>query len=417
MQGAQQGVVLEIDPNDTNVERSAIITFSLDGTDKTAPITITQAPIPGPDFSDLPATVSAGETITLTGTKLDEINELWFGATKGEIEEEGKTETQIDVLIPEDATLGEVEVKVVYGDNKEKVVGTITITPAQPDVTGVPEKAPTNAQFVYLSGARLQNIDKVWFGVAEGEILAGGTATLIKVKPPASVTGTVELKITVGGADKTLGNLEFYAPDPEVDLARYAGSSLPDVPTVTSGRNIGINTNGRHVVFAFDGVTSNAAEMSAGINYHELYVHVISTISDWLVNEPLRLFGTNNRTFWQANGQDTWGEIPDGTAPPSNHIWLTLNYTATAQQSVTFDKIVLYPRDSGTTQSYTVEISDDNLNWTKVIIAENTSPLTPIGTAFPHELGQVYTARYVRYVAVLATAGNTGLDAFMLFNK
>jgi len=91
----------------------------------------------------------------------------------------------------------------------------------------------------------------------------------------------------------------------------------------------------------------------------------------------------------------------------------------TTAGSVTFDKVVLYARDNnGETEEYEIEYSDDNLNWTKLVKAADSTPLNSIVTPREHTFDQTVTAKYVRYVGVkhkTAGSGNLGLTGLEIY--
>ena len=412
-------VVLNVKPNDGDDERTGTVTFFLNASDKKASLVITQPCIPWilPTVK-LPAEASVGTSIAITGTDLQEITEVWFGTTKGVIVEAGRTGTAMTVTIPETATQGLVNVKIVFGaKGRERTVGSMTLLSPQPVVNNLPASAQIG-QVIQLTGVYLDRIDDILFGGVKGNIIAGGSAISIKVTVPSEmIPGTYEVTIIYDGTkSKLIGNIQLIGFDPTINLAKYAGSSLPNVPAVTTGSA----NSGNRAQYAFDEVYSvEAYDNLVAAFPPNGYLTLYSNISG--LAAPAR-----NPTTWQANNACVPGVISNGVPAPTGtgaanagSVWITLNYSVTTAGSVTFDKIVLYARDNnGDTQEYEIEYSDDNLNWTKIVKAENSTPLNSTTIPRMHNDFGTVTAKYVRYVGVkhrTVGSGNLGLTGFEIY--
>jgi len=414
-EGSRDGnkIVFVVEANEGDEEREGIITFSLNASDKQASLTITQPHIPYvTPVVNHPSQAAVGTNVNLTGTDLLLITEVWFGTVKGVIVEEGRTDASMIVTVPADAPQDEVDLKIFYGDKgRSAVVGQITLLSPQPVVNALAERV-TIGGMIYLTGTDLDLIEEVWFGSAKGEIVAGGTAVLVKVTVPVGTTpGTTEVKITFGGTQsKTAGNIELVCPDPSVNLAQFAGSLLPGVPKLLfSGNSSGTwnASGGRWAINAFDGCIDGPT---------------------WDLIDFETIYGsdkvpTRGRTYWQVNSVSVAAEIPNtGPAPTGNAAppWASLNYSETKEGSVTFDKIEIIPReDTQLVKKYTIEISEDGNSWTKLIKAEDTEPF-PASTSVVviHQLEQLVTTKYIRFVIVETTnaTNNSGLTHFALYN-
>ncbi|MDR2148654.1 MAG: discoidin domain-containing protein [Tannerella sp.] len=395
--------------NETGDTRTAAVTFSLTGTDRQASFTIAQESV-SVEVETPPAEAQIGQNIVLNGTNLRLIKQVWFGSLQGEIDGEGRTDEAITVTIPatESAKPGEVDLKIIHSSlNREKIVGRINLLPAQPVITNYSKRVPLGGA-IYMEGSNISGIQEVWIGAAKGVIMPGVTDALIKVSISAAVTaGTVPLKIIFGGSsEKEVGNIELYSPDPEKNLTLYAGSLLADVPAIAWSSQNAFNVGGgRMAMHAFDGAINN--DTWASVDYAAVY--------------GADRIPTQGRTYWQVNSAAVPAELPgEGPAPTGNTAppWIALNYSATPEGSVTFDKIDLMPRENnGLVKKYTVEVSDDGNVWTKVIKTEDSQQFPSSFTIVTHNLPQPVTARYVRWVCVEgnATGNNTGLSHFALY--
>lgn len=352
-----------------------------------------------------------GLDITITGTKLNYIDQVFFGAEEGEILT-GRTDVSMKVLIPETATEGEVDLKIVYfGINL--TVGKITLSfpPDIPEIDDVPTEGAIG-QVITLTGKSLLLIDKVLFGDVEG-VISDRTDLSMKVLIPSTATaGEVDLIIVFGDESLTLGKimLEDAAFDPDKNLALYAGTLLPNFPKVIAGNANSCGANGRQPAFAFDGVidaTTNA-ELS----------DELATIYNGICADR----GAAH-TNWQVGSTARAGD-PDLASNPGQ-IWIKLDYSDTDAGIVVFDKIGFVARENnGLVTGYTVEISMDNVNWTKVV---NTNvPFPNSYNRVDHILDQTVEAKYVRWVCMTTTFSpeggapvggnnNTGLRNFYLW--
>ena len=190
-----------------------------------------------------------------------------------------------------------------------------------------------------------------------------------------------------------------------VDLALYAGSLASDIAVTTGSESEFKEIGGRQAIFAFDGCYDAASYDR--VDYATIY--------------GADKVPTRGRTFWQTDGNYPFGEIPNGRVPGRERVWIMLDYSKTSTGSVTFDKIVLYShywKVSGDVKKYTIEISDDNKWWVKVVKADDTQTLPKYNIPVTHQLAKPVTARYVRYVCVDKTSEDTnksGLTSFQLY--
>ena len=132
---SDEDVVFTVEANVTGEERSAEIIFIVNDTDKQATFTITQAPVSVPEVT-APADGVIGGDITLTGTNLLLISQVWFGSLQGAIVA-GATDQSMNVTIPATADAGKVDLKVIYGANRELIAGQIILFKGSPTIVSL----------------------------------------------------------------------------------------------------------------------------------------------------------------------------------------------------------------------------------------------------------------------------------------
>lgn len=397
---------LAIDWNETDAERSAEITVKLKNFDKEVAISLSQPFIRLPEDIDYPNDAVIGQEFAITGKNLGSVGKVLYNDKEMAIV--SKTGEKVSALVPSTTPEGSGELKIIYG-SKEMILGTLNAVPPFPKVAEIPDEAAIGTAII-LHGSLLNTVEKVFIGTAEATFEPGRTpsASMLITIPSTAKAGTVDLKFVFGGNENVVGAITLkdkVAGDPGIDLCRYAGSNATGVPKVVEGgRTNGFNVGGgRSVLFAFDGALDGASYDL--VDYATLYAGVTGG------GIPNR-----GRTYWQTNSGQNVGEVDDGAEIPKDRISFTLDYSNTEAGYVTFDKIVLYAREpNGVTQKHTVEISNNNLHWVKVVKAESTEPFPATNVAVTHQLSQLVTAKYVRYVCVEATAFNTGLMNFSLY--
>ena len=420
--------VFEFDLNETDVEREANITFRLKNEiTVSALVSVAQPFIIEPDEIEFPPNFVTGMEVSITGNNMGSIQKVFVDDVELAIID--LTDEWVTVSIPTTAAVGTFELKIIYG-TKEMELGPVNIIPPFPNVGELPEEAVIGAAFI-LHGSLLNSVTRVFLGSLEVDFVFGitpGNSMLVTV-PATANPGVVDIKFIFGvdddeeipGKVELIRNDEFEA---DKDLARWAGSRYdevdPNVPRVVEGgRTNGFNVgNGRAVIYAFDGVVTQARyDLMISEGYYQDY-YVGQTNWNGTSFGSTVLGGIPNsaaQTFWQCNSGQNQGEIGDAPVP-TNRACFWLDYTFTEQGYVVFDKLEIIGRgnNADATQEFTVEISDNAQNWIKVIRAEQTEEFVG-GTTYTYNLPTPVKAKYVRYVIVKSLAGNTGLRKFELF--
>ncbi|MDR2038663.1 MAG: discoidin domain-containing protein [Bacteroidales bacterium] len=347
-----------------------------------------------PEVEAFPGNGIIGLSITLTGQNFDLVDEILFGSEKGTIAA-GRTNESMDVIIPATAAEGDVEIKIIYLSSKEVNVGTINLSIVAPEVT-IPAKGFIGDNTT-LTGNYFELIDKVYFGDVQGTIASGRTGTSMTVTiPGTAVAGEADLKVTyLGDKEKNVGKINL-----KQSLALYAGSKIAGTPALTWGAQ---NTN-RMAFCAFDGIYTEDDYKAFEGKYADTYGRELDgTPPNWA------------NSFWQTSSGSKVGEVaPVGVG----QVWVKLNYSATtgygnADGYVTFDRMTIMNRQTNPNpQTYTIEVSDDDATWTKLVSANDAQKGTLASNArVTHEFATPVTAKYVRFVVITSTTNdgsNTG---------
>ena len=170
--------------------------------------------------------IAGGDSVTITGTNLDEVTAVEFGANAARIDYQSAS--QIRVTTPT-GTPGTVDVTLQYpaGLSPTSSVDQFTYYVPQPVVTSVsPDSDVTGGgETVTITGYGLANATKVEFGTTAASIVPGSnTDTQIQVMDPGGAPGPVDVTVTTAGGT-TLANPQddqfTYGNAPEISLLYY----------------------------------------------------------------------------------------------------------------------------------------------------------------------------------------------------
>ena len=169
-----------------------------------------------PAFETLQQSAPAilSDEITVTGTNLDLVEEIFWGSIELPVSE--KTETLIKVLIPTSIEQTSPVVKsdilsATFGTPSQKVsisesfsIDTTPMGPAAPEISSVNPSDENYTKFylaqeVTIKGMNMASVEKVMLGEIEVELAGAATDTEARFVIPSSISGTaaVELDLTV----------------------------------------------------------------------------------------------------------------------------------------------------------------------------------------------------------------------------
>ena len=143
-----------------------------------------------PTVTVSPTVIKNGATLTVSGENLDLINEVVFAENKIGVIQDGRTETEIKVTVPENAISGEV----VFNTTSAKSVLGGILTLIEPVITSfVPLSGKPNVD-VDITGTDLDLVNKILFsGDVEGIIVAQSATQITVTIPVGAVTGPIKL--------------------------------------------------------------------------------------------------------------------------------------------------------------------------------------------------------------------------------
>lgn len=413
----------ELKMNATEVDRSKNIKFYLDGTELEVEVEIYQQFVTKPEIKSIPVEGLLGKTIKITGAPMNIVKEVWFGDVMGEIDPINRSKDFIIVKIPKTAPRGNgIEVKIVYGtesfiaDQKIRLV-------AMPEVYTYNKVAyrSTSNRYINFTGDFFSLVEEIWVGSEIANIEDNRDEGTISVTIPETMDdGFYDVIMRYDGAKETTVGL-FQVTS---NLVLYAGSFsdspyAPNTPRLTqsSQSNSG---GGRSTVNACDGVL----DATSNTNFQNLFSSPTAEKTAWelIFSQPSNSNAGTGATYWQVNSAAVPGELPSsGSAPGGNSAapWIRVDFSGTTgfgiqDGYITFNKLEFIPREGGNmVQRYTIEISDDGTNWTKILRAQDSEPF-PASQAWAdrriHYFTPPVTTKNFRWVVTQTQGGsNTGL--------
>ncbi|MEN6588772.1 MAG: glycan-binding surface protein [Proteiniphilum sp.] len=162
-----------------------------------------------------PATVMAGNEVTITGSDLDLIRSVIFPTTQKSVNVEPSSATSFTVAVPSDATTGEVTFVTVNGSEVMSPTALI-VTPADiPVVLHMPEAVKPGALLV-IEGTKLNLVETVMF---ENNIKATQfglrSATLLEVYVPEdAVRGVNNVQLLTFAGKTVIAPVKVSGTDP-----------------------------------------------------------------------------------------------------------------------------------------------------------------------------------------------------------
>src|SRR5690606_29995413 len=140
-------------------------------------------------------------TITVTGTDLDLVSDVVFGGEKTGTIEDGRTETELVVKVPADATEGTI----TFNTQNEPVATTAALALVVPTITGITPLTVSTADdpVITLTGTDLDLVKTVvfagenWTADVTKAVSASPTEIQIHVTP-GSLSGNITLVTTNG---------------------------------------------------------------------------------------------------------------------------------------------------------------------------------------------------------------------------
>ncbi|MGQ5523520.1 IPT/TIG domain-containing protein [Chitinimonas sp. PSY-7] len=157
-----------------------------------------------PTISNVPSTVVPGQTITITGTFLDQIASAKLGTVDLPIV--SQSATQLVLTVPTDATSGAPVLTTKSGTQVTSPLNVTVLTPL--NVTDLSPTEGIAGSNITLTGAGLDRIAQVMFGSVEGTITSKQPTQLTVTVPVGATLGTAPLQLVA--ADSSLTTSKTY---------------------------------------------------------------------------------------------------------------------------------------------------------------------------------------------------------------
>ena len=207
------------------------------GSDSVGYIYTAYVPVPSPptitSISPSNGSTLGGQTVTVTGTNLNETTSVTFGGTAATFTVDSPS--QITATTPSSDSAGMVEVVVATpsGNDSGSYAYYILQVP-QPTIASIsPSNGSTpGGQTVTIAGTNLDGATSVTFGGTPAEITSD-SPTQITVTTPAHSAGTVAIAVVTSSGTAT---------DPSAYTFESPSESLPTVPTIPTITSVSPST-------------------------------------------------------------------------------------------------------------------------------------------------------------------------------
>ena len=197
--------------------------------------------------------LDGGDQVTITGTNLDGVTEVDFGAGNPSFDIATNTATQVTVFSPP-VVSGTVDLQVITAAGTSPVnapADRFTYT-STPTIASVSPSAgtPNGYTSVTIVGANLDDATAVSFGgtPADSFYFDSFAGDLVATSPPGTLGTTVDIRVTTGSGTTAITSADHYtyANVPAVDsITPSAGPVGGGTQVTISGSNLGGRDRGR----------------------------------------------------------------------------------------------------------------------------------------------------------------------------
>ena len=200
---------------------------------------------PTPTITNIsPTSGPAGTVVTITGTNLTDIQEVFFGAVPGLIV--NQTGTTLDVTAPAGIAVGTTVAVSVLACSGENVIGPnflfTSSCPPTPTITSLSPTSGAPCTIVTINGTNLNDIQAVFFGGVPGTIVSQNGSSLV-VNAPAGIAAGASVAVSVlacNGSTVTGPSFLFTrscSPTPTITNISPASGPTGTLVTIT-GKNL-----------------------------------------------------------------------------------------------------------------------------------------------------------------------------------
>jgi fibronectin type III domain protein/parallel beta helix pectate lyase-like protein/IPT/TIG domain-containing protein len=177
---------------------------------QSAPVT----PRPGPTVTGFdPTSGTPGKAVLITGNRLYEATSVTIGGVAAEVV--WNTPTHIEVLVPDLAVAGVIEVSTQFGVSASPTAFTVKRAP-RPKITGFSPTSGGPGTTVTISGSALLGASSVTFGGVNATIKSNTSSAVKVLVPVGAGSGKVAVTTSRGTAESTGTFTPTPAPAPTI---------------------------------------------------------------------------------------------------------------------------------------------------------------------------------------------------------
>jgi hypothetical protein len=265
------------------------------------------------DFTEVPTvagvtqpTAAAGDTIAITGTYFDNIQQVLVGGTPAEYDVVSPDE--IDAVVPDEATSGDVSVEALYGNSIKTGAFTLVFKPVISSFT--PSGGAPGTQ-VTITGTAFTGATQVDFDGVPASAFTVDSDSQITATSPDAATGKITVETAVAIATST----DDFTGVPEIASFAPTSAKPGDSVTITGTGLAGATA-----------VTLDGATASFTVNSSEQITATVPADADSGQFEVDTPFGT-------AQSSDSFHVLHPATidsfAPTSGYVGDTIEITGT----------------------------------------------------------------------------------------
>ncbi len=280
-------------------------------------------PPAAPTISSIsPTSGAVGAAVAITGTHLDTVTAVLFGATPAVIGT--LTATQLNTTVPVGASTGTLSVTGPGGTAIS--TATFTVLPSPPTITSFNPAMGLVGSTVTIAGTHLSGTTAVGFNGTSATSFTVDSSTQITATVPATATSGPITVTTPGGTAASTTNFTVTTSGGSPTITGLSvGSALPGLPVIITGTNLGgataVRFNGLSALFIQDSATQITTLVPTGATSGSVTVQTPAGTAASPSSFTVPAFPTNQ----QSNS--TLTAIPDAPSSSVNGTPVLIPFT------------------------------------------------------------------------------------------